>query len=34
LLDENGDLVATWAGAYEWDSDEMLSEIRNPPIEE
>jgi len=34
LLDENGDLVATWAGAYEWDSDVMLSEIRNPPIEE
>lgn len=30
LLDENGDIQATWAGAYEWDSEEMLEEIRNP----
>jgi thiol-disulfide isomerase/thioredoxin len=30
LLDENGDVTATWAGAYEWDSAEMLAEIRNP----
>ena len=31
LVDENGDVIATWAGAYEWDSQEMLEEIRNPP---
>lgn len=30
LMDENGDVEATWAGAYEWDSEEMLNEIRNP----
>ena len=29
LLDENGDIEATWAGAYEWDDAEMLDEIRN-----
>lgn len=32
LLDENGDVVATWAGAYEWDSAEMIEEIRHPPL--
>lgn len=30
LLDENGDVTQTWAGAYEWDSEEMLAQIRNP----
>lgn len=30
LLDENGDVAMTWAGAYEWDSEEMLAEITNP----
>lgn len=30
LLDENGDVAVTWAGAYEWDSEEMLAEITNP----
>ena len=30
LMDENGDVEAVWAGAYEWDSEEMLNEIRNP----
>lgn len=30
LMDETGEVIATWAGAYEWDSDEMLAEIRNP----
>jgi thiol-disulfide isomerase/thioredoxin len=30
LLDENGDVIMTWAGAFEWDSAEMLEEIRNP----
>jgi len=30
LLDENGDVIRTWAGAYEWDSAEMLAEIRSP----
>ena len=34
LLDENGDIEATWAGAYEWDSEEMLDEIRNPETAE
>lgn len=34
LLDENGDLVAQWAGAYEWDSEEKLAEIRNPSATE
>jgi len=29
LLDENGDVTQTWAGAYEWDSEEMLAQIRN-----
>jgi thiol-disulfide isomerase/thioredoxin len=33
LLDENGDVIVTWAGAYEWDSAEMLDEIRNPEPE-
>jgi thiol-disulfide isomerase/thioredoxin len=33
LLDENGDVVQTWAGAYEWDSEEMLAQIRNPEPE-
>ena len=30
LLDENGDVIQTWAGEYEWDSEEMLAQIRNP----
>ena len=30
LVDENGDVEVVWAGAYEWDSEEMLNEIRNP----
>lgn len=30
LVDENGDVIVTWAGAYEWDSEEMFEEIRNP----
>jgi len=34
LLDENGDVTKTWAGAYEWDSEEMLADIRNPEVEE
>ena len=34
LLDENGDVSKTWAGAYEWDSEEMLADIRNPEVEE
>ncbi|HEY0960788.1 MAG TPA: TlpA disulfide reductase family protein [Pseudomonadales bacterium] len=29
LYDENGNLVVTWAGAFEWDSPEMLDAIRN-----
>ncbi len=29
LYDENGMLVVTWSGAYEWDSAEMLDAIRN-----
>lgn len=29
LYDENGELVVTWAGAFEWDSPEMLAAIRN-----
>lgn len=33
LLDENGDVAQTWAGAYEWDSEEMLEQIRNPEPE-
>ena len=33
LVDENGDVIVTWAGAYEWDSAEMLAEIRNPEPE-
>jgi thiol-disulfide isomerase/thioredoxin len=28
LYDENGNLLTTWAGAFEWDSPEMLAEIR------
>jgi thiol-disulfide isomerase/thioredoxin len=28
LYDENGALVVTWAGAFEWDSPEMLEAIR------
>ncbi|MEY4640741.1 MAG: hypothetical protein RLZZ227_735 [Pseudomonadota bacterium] len=34
LYDENGNLVVTWNGAYEWDSAEMLDAIRNgTPVE-
>jgi hypothetical protein len=29
-VDENGDVATVWAGAFEWDSEEMLEEIRNP----
>lgn len=29
LYDESGNLVITWAGAFEWDSPEMLAAIRN-----
>lgn len=29
LYDENGQLVMTWPGAFEWDSMEMLDAIRN-----
>lgn len=29
LYDESGNLVVTWAGAFEWDSEEMLDAIRN-----
>ncbi|MGV3590276.1 MAG: TlpA family protein disulfide reductase [Gammaproteobacteria bacterium] len=29
LYDESGNLVVTWAGAFEWDSPEMLDAIRN-----
>lgn len=28
LYDEQGNLVQTWAGAFEWDTPEMLAEIR------
>lgn len=31
LYDENGQLLQSWAGAFEWDSAEMLGELRNPP---
>ncbi len=34
LVDENGDVATVWAGAYEWDSEEMLEEIRNPTTSE
>jgi thiol-disulfide isomerase/thioredoxin len=30
LVDQNGDVATVWAGAFEWDSEEMLEEIRNP----
>jgi thiol-disulfide isomerase/thioredoxin len=34
LYDENGALVVTWSGAFEWDSAEMLTAIRNgTPVE-
>lgn len=29
LFDENGAMVKTWPGAFEWDSPEMLGELRN-----
>lgn len=28
LYDENGELIGRWDGAYEWDSEEMLTAIR------
>lgn len=28
LYDESGSEITTWAGAYEWDSPEMLAQIR------
>lgn len=31
LYDENGQLLQSWAGAFEWDSAEMLAQLRNPP---
>jgi thiol-disulfide isomerase/thioredoxin len=31
LYDENGLLLQSWAGAFEWDSPEMLEQLRNPP---
>lgn len=30
LYDENGQLLQSWAGAFEWDSPEMLEQLRNP----
>jgi thiol-disulfide isomerase/thioredoxin len=30
LYDENGQLLQSWAGAFEWDSPEMLQQLRNP----
>jgi len=32
LYDEEGTLVKTWAGAFEWDTPEMLAEIRDAAI--
>ncbi len=29
LVDEAGEIVKSWLGAFEWDSPEMLTEIRN-----
>jgi len=34
LVDENGEVATVWAGAFEWDSEEMLQEIRNPTSSE
>lgn len=30
LYDENGQLLQSWAGAFEWDSPEMLAQLRDP----
>jgi thiol-disulfide isomerase/thioredoxin len=30
LYDEQGQLLQSWAGAFEWDSAEMLEQLRNP----
>jgi thiol-disulfide isomerase/thioredoxin len=30
LYDEQGQLLQSWAGAFEWDSPEMLEQLRNP----
>ena len=30
LYDETGNVIKTWAGAYEWDSEAMLAELRTP----
>tara|TARA_R110002110_G_scaffold301156_1_gene515268 strand:+ start:233909 stop:234442 length:534 start_codon:yes stop_codon:yes gene_type:complete len=29
LVDESGEIVQSWLGAYEWDSPEMIAEIRD-----
>ena len=33
LYDEEGRLLQSWAGAFEWDSPEMLAQIRNASLE-
>lgn len=30
LVDESGEIVKSWIGAFEWDSPEMIAEIRSP----
>jgi thiol-disulfide isomerase/thioredoxin len=30
LYDEQGQLLQSWAGAFEWDSPEMLAQLREP----
>lgn len=30
LYDEDGQLLQSWAGAFEWDSPELLEQLRNP----
>lgn len=30
LYDEQGQLLQSWAGAFEWDSPELLEQLRNP----
>jgi|GEM_PF-715787 len=32
LYDEQGQLLQSWAGAYEWDSAQMLAQIRSAPL--
>jgi hypothetical protein len=31
LYDEHGKQVHSWEGPFEWDSAEMLAQLRNPP---